>query len=192
MDSAQAAPPLAAVLWLVLRHPFRSLVVRWNWKAGLMSAFLRSIIFLCANLSAGSHKALKAMLVEAVYASLASGVFGAITQRIRNARPEWLTGLVISIGLPGTLQFLQYWVHYWMGTPKLVTSMMASLCFAALSSLFNWYVMRHGTLLTGGEGRSFLRDVCGMPRLVWLFVGLGPRVLVRNYRRMMTAEPEQS
>jgi hypothetical protein len=31
-----------------------------------------------------------------------------------------------------------------------------------------------------------------MPRLVWLFVGLGPRVLVRNYRRMMTAEPEQS
>lgn len=191
-DSAHVvAPSLAQALWLIARHPFQSLVVRWNWKAGLMSAFLRSAIFFFANLSAGEPKAFKAMLVEAAYASLASGVFGAITQKIRNARPEWLTGLVISIGLPGTLQFLQYWVHYWMGTPKLITSMVASLIFAGVSSLFNWYVMRHGTLLTGGEGRTLLHDVCDMPRLVWLFISMGPRMLIRSCRRMAAAQPER-
>ncbi|MHB1020915.1 MAG: hypothetical protein ACYC46_08800 [Acidobacteriaceae bacterium] len=185
-----AAPQLGAVLGWIVRHPFQALVVRWNWKAGLLSAFLRALIFFFANLSAGGQKAFKAMLVEAVYASLASGVFGAITQKIRNARPEWLTGLMISIGLPGMLQFLQYWVHFWMGTPKLMTSMVASILFAAMSSLFNWYVMRHGTLLTGGEGRTLLHDVCDLPRLLLLFLAAGPRTVLQSYRRRMAAQPE--
>ena len=79
--SDQHHPRLSKALLLMLRHPIRGVLFHWNWKAALLSAAIRSAIFFGVNLRAGRISAVKAMLVEAVYAAWASGLFGAVTQR---------------------------------------------------------------------------------------------------------------
>ncbi|HQX57003.1 MAG TPA: hypothetical protein PLP07_13835, partial [Pyrinomonadaceae bacterium] len=52
-ESTQAAVVVAPqfetsvlkVLLSLLRHPFQSLILRWNWKAAVLSALLRAPIF---------------------------------------------------------------------------------------------------------------------------------------------------
>ena len=48
--------------------------------------------------------------------------------------------------------------------------MIASAVFTVLSSAFNLYVMRRGTLLVGEEGNPFTQDLGALPRLALLFV----------------------
>jgi hypothetical protein len=52
---------------------------------------------------------------------------------------------------------------------------MVSLMLSALSALFNWYAMRRGTLLVGGEGRGFGEDLRRLPRLMFNFFAALPR-----------------
>jgi hypothetical protein len=62
-------------------------VVLWNWKAALLSAWWRGLIFLVANLPAGYIAALRAMATELVFRTIASGVLGAVTEHsARRAR----------------------------------------------------------------------------------------------------------
>jgi hypothetical protein len=175
--SDQHHPRLSKALLLMLRHPIRGVLFHWNWKAALLSAAIRSAIFFGVNLRAGRISAVKAMLVEAVYAAWASGLFGAITQNLRNARPAWITGLIISVLLPVAFQVFQYIVHWYMGTPLLAASMIVSIAFAGLSSLFNWYAMRRGTLLTGREGHSLFADIKSLPLIALNFTTAIPRAL---------------
>jgi hypothetical protein len=157
----------------------------FNWKTAAISACLRALMFFCANLRAGQQLALRATLVEACFAICAMGVFGAVTERIRNARPAWLTGLLVWLGIPATLLTVQYSVHRHFGTPELRASMIASFCFAALGTGFNWFAMRRGALLVGGplahdQPRSFAADLRALPELVLAFVSAGPRALLRR------------
>src|SRR5260370_8731925 len=87
----QHHPRLSKALLLMLRHPIRGVLFHWNWKAALLSAAIRSAIFFSVNLRAGRASAIKAMLVEAVYAEWPSGLFGAITHNPLNDRPPRLT-----------------------------------------------------------------------------------------------------
>jgi hypothetical protein len=50
---------------------------------------------------------------------------------------------------------------------------------SAVSSLFNWYAMKRGTLLVGAEGRSFGSDLKRLPRLLLSFVALLPQRLMQ-------------
>lgn len=170
-------PELGAALASVLRQPFSTLVEAFNWKTAAISAILRAILFFCANLRAGQQLALRATLVEAAYAVCAMGVFGALTQRIRNARPAWMTGLTIWLGIPATMLTVQYFVHRSFGTPELRASMIASFCFAALGTGFNWFAMRRGAMIVGAEHRSFAADLRELPNLVLAFVTALPRAL---------------
>ena len=181
----QQQPRLSKALLQMLRHPIHAFILGWNWKAAVLSAAIRATIFFTVNLRAGSHKAIKAMLVEAVYAAWASGLFGAITQNLRNAQPAWLTGMVISVLLPVAFQVFQYMVHAYMGTPLLAQSMVASIAFAGLSSLFNWYAMRRGTLITGREGHSLLKDIQSLPIIAFHFVLALPRALTALVTRRL-------
>jgi hypothetical protein len=49
-----------------------------------------------------------------------------------------------------------------------------------LSSLFNLYIMRHGILLVGGEGKPLHRDLRSMPRLIGGFLAHIPRLIWRR------------
>jgi hypothetical protein len=146
------------------------MVLGWNWKAALLSAAIRGGIFFFTTLKAGARHALTATLAEAVFAAVVAGLMGAVTQRLRNATPVWLTGVIVSAGMPCILQLLQYWLHLALGTPHLKAGMMVTFIYAALAMLFNWFAMRHGTLLTAGEGRPLWRDVVGMPKMVAEFL----------------------
>ena len=160
----EATLPLGTALRGILYHPLR-LLAAWNWKTAAVSAVLRAAIFFFSNHRAGSGPALKAMLVEAVWATLAAGFAGAVTQRLRHAVPVRRTVLVVWLALPLCLLVAQLTVHRAMRTPHLRTGVLASFVFAALSSGFNWFAMARGAFVTG-EHRSFTRDLHLVPRLL--------------------------
>jgi hypothetical protein len=182
------APSLGQAFFALLRHPFLALIEGFNWKTAAISAFFRAIMFFFSNLRAGQQLALRATLVEAVYAIVAMGLAGAITERIRNARPTWITGTIVWLVIPALLLPAQYLVHRHFGTPRLRTSMIASFCFAALGTGFNWFAMRRGALLVTGPSvgdptvdapsSNFAADLRALPRLILDFLTAAPRALL--------------
>src|SRR5205807_9247686 len=69
------------------RRPARCLVARWNWKAAVLSAGLRSPIFFATNLTFGWDAAVRALIVDAVFRTPLVGVYGAATQAFSRAEP---------------------------------------------------------------------------------------------------------
>ncbi len=170
-SSAQADPALVSLrtaLQAMLAHPF-GLLRDWNWKAAAISALLRAGIFLAVNLRAGTGSAIKAMLVEAAYATVAAGLAGAVTQRLRHAEPRRQTAAIVWLALPSLLLLAQLLLHHAMGTPRLRSSMLASFLFAAFASGFNWFAMARGAFVTG-EHRSFGKDLLLVPKLLAQFI----------------------
>lgn len=166
--SVAAVVPLRTALRAILHRP--SVLLRdWNWKAAVFSALLRALLFFCLNLRAGSGRAVRAMLVEAAYATVAAGFAGAATQRLRHAVPRLATAAVVWLAIPLVLLAAQAAVHFAMGTPRLARSLLASFVFAAFATGFNWFAMARGAFVTG-ENRSFARDLMLVPRLLWQFV----------------------
>ena len=152
----------------MLRHPL-TLLRDWNWKAAVFSAMLRGVLFFLTNLHAGRARAGKAMLVELVYATVAAGLAGAVTQRLRHAIHRAATAAVIWLAIPALMLAAQAAVHHAMGTPRLRASLRASFIFAAFATGFNWFAMSRGAFVTG-EGRSFARDLLLVPKLLLQFV----------------------
>ena len=174
-------PKLASELTAIALAPW-VLLRTWNWKTALISALFRALIFLCTNLRAGHHKALKAMLVEALYGAIAAGLLGAITQRLRGATPRWLTAITVWLALPATLLLIQFFVHRAAGTPRILTSMVASFLFAALSTGFSLFAMERGTMLVGTH-RTFAEDMRALPRVLADFLLAAPRALSKKSKR---------
>jgi hypothetical protein len=162
-------PTVGAVFVDLLRHPVRTLVVRWNWKAALLSALIRATIFFLTNLVAGWH--------AAVLRSATSGFYGGVTEAFSAASPLWAAMTVSVIGLPLLSHSLELLVHWLRGTPNLLLSVGVSMSFTAVSSAFNLYAMRQGVLTTGHGSKSLLEDLGQVPALLFSFVTCGPRAL---------------
>ena len=174
---------MADVLLDIVRHPYEYFVVRWNWKSALTSAILRGGIFFAANISAGWHAAVGAMAAEFAFRTVTSGFYGALTQAFRRAEPAWLAAVVAMILLPIVSHSLEFLIHHLRGTPNLRASMIASVSFTAVSTLFNLYAMRRGALIVG-EGRlSFWQDMRRMPGIVASFLAAAPKAAFRYARR---------
>jgi hypothetical protein len=192
----EAAPPptVAEALLRVVRDPVAELVRKWNWKSALTSSLFRAPIFFFANLSAGPKAAAGAFVTELVLRSVTSGFYGSLTESIREAEPAWLAGLTAALLMPVANHSLELVVHWLRGTPKLAHSILASICFTAISTLFNLYVMRHGALIVGENRQPFAHDMRRMPRLVLGFLAAGPlaiiRLLKRRGTRAMPLRPE--
>jgi hypothetical protein len=178
-----ANPTVLDVLGSMVRAPYHHLIERWNWKSALTSAIIRGAIFFSANLSVGMRAAVGAMVVDWSFRALLCGVTGSITQSLRKAEPAWaatLTAIVVLPAFSHAIEFLVHWVH---GTPKLATSIIASVAFTILSTLFNLYAMRQGVLLVHQGGKSLTYDFIMMPRVVLGFVAFGPLLLWRAAQR---------
>ena len=176
----------------LVRNPAGLLLRRWNWKAGLLSSLFRAAIFFFANLAAGWRAAVGAMSIELLYRGVSAGFFGALTQAFRQAQPAWLAATAAMILLPLASHSLEFMIHWKRGTPRLVTSIVCSVIFTMLSTLFNLYAMRRGVLVVGAEGRSFADDVRALPRIVGGFVACGPLALWRLARRSaVSLAPEE-
>ncbi len=169
---AEASPQLSAVWADVARHPYEYLVRRWNWKAGALSAAIRGGIYFATNLGAGREAALAAMLTEFGYRTLLSGAVGSVTQALRECEPAWAAAVTALAVLPLFGHLVEVAVHSLQGTPRLGISVVASMSFTVVSTLFNLYAMRRGVLLVGARARTLVEDLAAMPRLIVDFVTL--------------------
>jgi len=156
------------------------LIALWNWKSAILSVILRVPVFAVVAIRRGPDVVAAAALTEALVCGFNAGCYAAVVQAIRNRKPVWLTALLIGVGLPAVGQVIEYSVHTWRGTPHTVPAVIVSTILAALSSLFNWYAMKRGTLLVGNEGGSFSSDLRRLPLLIGRFLLLGPRWVLRG------------
>lgn len=165
-------PALAALIC----RPQRILLL-WNWKAAWLSILLRGPIFLAVTAHRGLKVTLAAVATECFFCAVTAGFYGALIQSLRNAKPLWLTIVFLTVLVPSVFQVLEAYLHWVRGTPHLRIAEGVSIVVSAVSSLFNWYAMQRGTLLVGGEGRSFRSDLRQLPGLLLsFFVGL-PRYI---------------
>lgn len=178
---------VACALRELVKNPSETLIARWNWKSSLFSSMIRALIFLFANLTAGWRAATGAMLAEFIYRGITAGFYGAITQALREAEPPWAAGVTAMILLPLVSHSIELSVHLLRGTPKIKTSIIASVIFTALSTLFNLYAMRRGALLVGAGSDSVKADLKRVPRLLAGFLAEGPLIVYRWARGRLTA-----
>lgn len=81
--------------------------------------------------------------------------------------------------LPLISHSIELTIHLLRGTPKVLTSMIASLCFTAVSTLFNLYAMRRGALVVGRGSDTVASDLRRIPGLICGFLAAGPVTLWR-------------
>lgn len=167
--NAVDSPPFFAALAGLLRYPQRLLFL-WNWKAAWLSIILRGPIFLGAAIQRGFGAAVSAVVAECVVCAATAGFYGAFVQNLRDAEPEWLTVLFLTVLLPSIFQILEFLIHRLRGTPHLRIAEIVSVLASAISAFFNWYAMRRGVLLVGGEGDTFVSDLRHLPALILSFV----------------------
>jgi hypothetical protein len=151
----------------------------WNYKTAVLSALVRGGIFFVANAQAGYDAAAAAMLTEFGFRFAMSGFYGALTQRFRRIEPGWAGTLGAMVLLPVLAHTLEFVVHSWRHTPALAASMAASIAFTMVSTAFNLFAMRRGTLVVGIGTQTLLDDLRAMPRLVVLFIASIARTCLR-------------
>ncbi len=148
-----------------------------------MSALYRAPIFFFTSLRAGWRLALSAMFAETAFRVVTSGFYGAVTQAIRKLEPPWLAVMVVLVLAPAAVQLLELGVHWASHTPNLKTGVWVSTVMTAVASLFNWYAMRQGAMLTGKEAKPFLSDLKRFPLLIYGFIAAVPKILFARISR---------
>jgi hypothetical protein len=159
----------------ITANPVDLFLKQWNWKSAMFSSSIRASIFFFANLTAGLSAARGAMLAEFAYRAIFAGFYGSLTQAFRRAQPAWKANLVAMVALPAISHGLEFVVHALRGTPNLKASIISSVCFTAISTLFNLYAMRRGALVVGEGEQSVWSDLRRTPRLIAGFLLSGPR-----------------
>ena len=168
MTFDRAASPTSVFSWL------RRFCL-WNWKATILSTAVRAPIFLGVTLTHGWRRASLAALIEAAYRVLTSGYLGGLTQVLSRTEPLWRSAICVTVVLPGTELWADYLIHHASGTPNLRAGMIAAFAMTVLSSLFNFYSMRNGTLIVGTGAKTLAGDLRALPQLILRFV-TGPVV----------------
>jgi hypothetical protein len=161
-------------LWML------KVLLLWNWKSAVLSVALRVPIFAVATIRRGPEVVVGAILTEAMVCAFNAGCYAAVVQVLRNRKPVWLVATTVSILLPVIGQVIEYEVHAWHGTPHRIIAVIVSSVLSVISSLFNWYAMKQGTLLVGDERSSFSGDLRRLPGLIGRFLLLAPRWLGRR------------
>jgi len=160
----------------------------WNWKCALLSATVRSLVYLTAMLHTGQRGRFAVVLVEIVYVTLTAGVYAGMQQRALQLHPRVLGNLAIVAGVPGLAQTLDWLIHRLTGAVATPRATFVVCVFALLSALFHLHVMRNGAFLTG-HGRSLASDFRRMPRLIAGFV-MKPAALLAGLNAAPAAEQE--
>lgn len=177
---------LSAALVQLITRPGELLIRRWNWKSAASSSLIRALIFFFANLTAGWRAALGAMAAEYCYRALTSGFYGAMSQQFSLVEPEWQGAAAAMILLPVMSHSMEFAVHWLRHTPHLKASIISSLCFTAVSTLFNTYAMRRGTMVVGKDSASVAEDLRALPRVIGGFLAFLPLWAWRSLRVMPT------
>jgi hypothetical protein len=160
-------------VWKLLSH--------WNWKSAVLSVMLRVPVFAIAAMKHGPEAVAGAALTEAAVCAINAGTYSSVLQVLRNRKPVWLVAIIVTVVLPVCGQIIEYFVHVWHKTPHTTAAAIVSSVLGAISYLFNWYAMKQGTLLVGGEQSSLVSDVKRIPVLLYHFFLLVPHWLSRRF-----------
>jgi len=155
----------------LVRHPVEMLVWRWNWKAALLSAIIRSSIYLFTHIKQGWRAALGAMSIEFAFRLIVSGASGSLVQSFRRATPIWLATLCVMILLPAFSHLIEFTLHTLNSDAKKGKAIIISVVFSIVSAFFNLFAMRRNTLLVKDENeQSLWSDMVKMPGIVGEFM----------------------
>ena len=171
---------LRAELREMVLHPRGCLTSAWSWQGAIGSALFRAAVFYWTNLRAGNGAAMRAGVVEVVFAVFAAGLLGAVSQRLRLARPMWATVILVWLLLPAMMLLAQFGVHQAAHTRYMGAGLLTSFALSAIASSFSWFAMRHGVLLGGDASTTMEHDAHHLPHILWEYVLAGPRALLRK------------
>ncbi len=142
----------------------------WNWKSAVVSSLCRASIFFVANWSAGLDAAVAAMQVEFLYRAVAAGFYGSMTERFARMRSERRVTWAAMMVVPGISHVVELAIHLWAGTPMLGWSVAGSVAFSILTTRFNLFAMRRGSLTVGHGSATWWQDLKAMPALFVAFL----------------------
>jgi hypothetical protein len=176
-NSIDPQKTISGVLGHTFRHPVESLILRWNWKAAVLSALLRSPIFFTAYLAQkqGLWIAFGAMLAQFFFRTLFGGVNGAIIQSFSKVEPAWQAVVTIPLVLAAFSHLIEFVVQTGFdsltGTHGKGKAILVSIIISIISAVFNLFAMRRGALLVKDESeQSLWRDLKRMPWLAFEFL----------------------
>ena len=156
---------LGRALAEIVKHPWNVFVIQWNWKAALLSAGIRGLLF-CVALVPHGAGAMRGAGIEIVFRIALGGCWGSAMQALSRARPAWLAGLLIALVLPGGAHTLEYGLLKFGGATHIKSGMIVSIGFSAASLLVNFGLMRRGLLLTGRGTGSLGSDFRRLPAVL--------------------------
>ena len=139
----------------VVTNPWKTFVIDWNWKAALLSALFRAMLFSFATLRGPG--ALRGVWIELLFRLAIGGFWGSLLQAFRSARPAWLAGLCVTLILPGGAHALEFLALKAGHATHIRAGMIVSIGVSVVSLLLNWLLMRQGLMVTGA-GSARLRD----------------------------------
>jgi len=161
----------------LLRHPIDSLILRWNWKAAVLSALLRAPIFFFSYLfkKDGLKLAIGAALTQSVFRLIFGGVNGAIIQSFSKVEPAWHAVLTVPLVLATLSHIVEFFVQTVYDNQTGVNgkgkAILISVVVSAISAVFNLFAMRRGALLVRDESQqSIWRDLKRMPWIALEFI----------------------
>lgn len=165
--STRAGAPLAITIGGVLsslaRHPVQLVLRRWNWKAAVLSAAMRSSIFFAVNLTSSLDSAISAVLTELFYRAPMVGTLAAVSQTFRRVQPAWKASLMIMVALPALAHGIEFAIHSLRGTAKLYESVAASVGFSMFTCVLSYLLHRRDVLIVGEGSRPLLVDIFQLP-----------------------------
>lgn len=159
---------------------FAQALACWNWKCALLSAAIRSAVYLAALTHARLHTAFALVAVEIGYVALTGGLWAGLQQRALGLRSRLAGNLLIVLAVPGLSQVCDWLAHRAAGPAAPPRALAAVCAFTLVSALFHLHVMRRGVFLTGTAGRSLADDFRRIPGLVVEMAAGIPQRLARG------------
>jgi hypothetical protein len=169
-------------------HPLDAVVLRWNWKAAVLSALLRSPIFLFAYRREGLSLAIGAALAQFLFRTIFGGVNGAIIQAFSKVEPPWHALLTVPLVLTVFSHVVEFIVQTlydnYNGTTSGNKAILTSIIISVISAVFNLFAMRRGALLVKDEHQQSLwKDFKSFPRITFEFIVFAPRKIYEMIQR---------
>jgi hypothetical protein len=179
---------ISGVVRYLIFHPLDAVILRWNWKAAVLSAMLRAPIFLVAYRKEGMALAIGAALSQFLFRTVFGGVNGAIIQAFSKVEPAWHALLTVPFILACFSHIVEFFVQVaydrYNGTTSGSKAITVSIIISVISAVFNLFAMRRGALLVKDEEQQSLwKDFKSFPRIIFEFLMFAPSLIYRMLRQ---------
>jgi hypothetical protein len=164
---------VAEAAFRILRDPWRTFVLDWNWKAALLSALFRGIFFSAATFRGPG--AARGIVIEILFRLAIGGFWGSLLQAFRTAQPAWLAGLCAAVILPAAAHTVEFVALAAGQATHIKAGMIVSVAVSVFSLLLNWGLMRDGLMITGPGALRLSDDFRRLPGSLYRIFGGRPQ-----------------